>query len=201
MRVYHRPGAGRPIRVLWTLEEARLPYELEVLSSEEAKAEHLARHPLGRVPVLETDGATIFESSAICLHVAELAPAAELIASSGTLERALTYQWIFFAMTEIEPPALEVFRARQAEAGGTESAERRVGRALAAVESALSDRDYILGDRFSVADVVLGEVTRMTGRLGIAEAGPNLGAWFDRLEGRPARRRATAKIAAAGPPA
>jgi glutathione S-transferase len=184
------------VRVLWTLEEAGLPYELEVISSEEAKAEHRARHPLGRVPVLETDGATIFESSAICLHVAELAPAAELIAPSGTVERALTYQWIFFAMTEIEPPALEVYRARQAEAGGTEAAERRVGRALDAVETALSGRDYILGERFSVADVVLGEVSRMTGRLGVAEPGANLGAWFDRLEQRPARQRATAKIAA-----
>jgi glutathione S-transferase len=199
MRVYHRPGAGRPIRVLWALEEAGLDYELVVLSSEEAKAEHRSRHPLGRVPVLEgDDGNTVFESSAICLHVAELAPAAELIAPSGTLERALAYQWIFFAMTEIEPPALEVYRARQAEAGDTEAAERRVQRALAAVDAALTDRDYILGERFSVADVVLGEVTGMTGRLGLglAEPGPNLRAYLARLAERPARQRATAKIAA-----
>lgn len=101
-------------------------------------------------------------------------------------------------MTEIEPPALEVYRARQAEAGGAEAAERRVGRALAAVETALTDRDYILGERFSIADVVLGEVTRMTGRLGVAEPGANLTAWFDRLEQRPARQRAVAKIAAVG---
>lgn len=183
--------------MLWALEEAGLSYELVVLSSEEAKAEHRSRHPLGRVPVLEDDdGNVVFESSAICLHVAELAPAAELIAPTGTLERALAYQWIFYAMTEIEPPALEVYRARQAEGESAEATERRVGRALAAVDDALANRNYILGERFSVADVVLGEVTGMTGRLGLAEPGPNLRGYLARLAERPARQRATAKIAA-----
>src|SRR5580692_5026507 len=103
MRVYHRPGAGRPVRALWALEEAGIPYQLEVVSKEgESGERHRTRHPLGRVPVLETDdGRLLFESSAICLYAAELAPGAELIAADGSLERALAYQWIFFAMTEI----------------------------------------------------------------------------------------------------
>jgi glutathione S-transferase len=81
MRVYHRPGAGRPIRALWALEEAGIPYELATVSAEGDHAErHRARHPLGRVPVLEQeDGRTVFESSAICLRAAELAPDADLI--------------------------------------------------------------------------------------------------------------------------
>jgi glutathione S-transferase len=203
MRVYHRPGAGRPVRALWALEEAGIPYELEIVSKEGKSGErHLARHPLGRVPVLEEDdGRTFFESSAICLHAAELAPGANLIAAAGTFERALTYQWIFFVMTEIEPQAITAMRARARDEGENESALRAVGRGLDAVETALAGRDHILGEGFSVADIVVSEVTRMTGRLEVGEPGPNLVAYFERVAARPARERAVARIDAAGKPA
>jgi glutathione S-transferase len=150
MRVYHRPGAGRPVRALWALEEAGIPYELETVSSEGESAErHRARHPLGRVPVLEEDdGRTIFESSAICLRAAELAPDAGLIAAAGTFERALTYQWIFFVMTEIEPPAIAARRSRRVDEKEDESSLKRVTRGLEAVEAEMVDREYILGECF-----------------------------------------------------
>jgi glutathione S-transferase len=200
MRVYHRPGAGRPVRALWALEEAGIPYELEIVSKEgESGERHRARHPLGRVPVLATDdGRLLFESSAICLYAAELAPEADLIAADGSLERALAYQWIFFAMTEIEPPAITAMRARAGGEGENESALRAVGRGLEAVEAALADRDHILGESFSVADVVVSEVTKMTGRLEVGEPGRNLLAYFERVATRPARERAVARIDAAG---
>jgi glutathione S-transferase len=200
MRVYHRPGAGRPVRALWALEEAGIPYELEIVSKEGERGErHRARHPLGRVPVLETDdGRLVFESSAICLYAAELAPEADLIAADGSLERALAYQWIFFVMTEIEPPAITAMRARAGGEGENESALRAVGRGLDAVETALADRDHILGESFSVADIVVSEVTKMTGRLEVGEPGPNLFAYFERVAARPARERAVARIDDAG---
>jgi glutathione S-transferase len=203
MRVYHRPGAGRPVRALWALEEAGIPYELEIASKEgESGERHRARHPLGRVPVLEADdGRLVFESSAICLYAAELAPEADLIAGDGSLERALAYQWIFFAMTEIEPPAITVARGRRAGEGENESALRAVARGLEAVEAALAGRHHILGESFSVADIVVSEVTRMTGRLEVGEPGPNLLAYFERVGDRPARERAVAMIDAVGKPA
>jgi glutathione S-transferase len=152
------------------------------------------------VPVLEEeDGRTVFESSAICLRAAELAPDADLIPAAGTFERALTYQWMFFVMTEIEPPAIAARRARQADGEEDGSALKRVGRGLEAVEAALVDRDYILGESFSIADIVVSEVTLMTSRLRVGEPGPNLVAYFERLAVRPARERAVAKIAAAKP--
>ena len=110
MRIFHREYAGRPIRVAWTLEELGEPYELTTMTREEGKgAEHLARHPLGRVPVLEDGEGTLFESAAICLHLADLHPEAGLIPSLGSHERALVYvngaldrvagegAWAFFA--------------------------------------------------------------------------------------------------------
>ena len=80
LRVYHREYAGRPIRALWTLEEIGAPYELTLMNWEEGSGEeHRARHPLGRVPVLEDDEGYVFESTAICLHLADLHPQAELL--------------------------------------------------------------------------------------------------------------------------
>jgi glutathione S-transferase len=191
MRLYHRDDAGRPIRVVWTLEECGASYQLERLSSEEgASAEHRARHPLGRVPVLETDDATLFESTALCLHVAELYPAAGLIPASGTSERALVYQWLFFAMTELEPRMIETYRLRPAAPALADAAAERCAAALDAVEQALDGGVYLLGESFSVADIVAGEVVRMVGVLGAAQLGPNAQAYVGRLRERPARKRA-----------
>jgi glutathione S-transferase len=201
MRLFHRPGAGRPVRAVWALEEAGLDYELEVVSAEGESAErHSARHPLGRVPVLEeNDGRTIFESSAICLRAAELAPAGDLIPAAATFERALAYQWIFFVMTEVEPPAIAARRSRRVDDKEDEPALKRVGGGLEAVEATLADREYILGSSFSVADIVVSEVTFMTQRLEVGEPGPNLIAYFERLASRPARQRAVAAIDATEP--
>jgi hypothetical protein len=66
LRVYHRVGAGRPIRVVWALEEVGADYELVMITPEEGRSqEHLARHPLGRVPVLEDEHGPMFESTAL----------------------------------------------------------------------------------------------------------------------------------------
>jgi glutathione S-transferase len=192
MRLYHRDDAGRPIRVVWTLEEAGASYQLERLSLEEgASAEHRARHPLGRVPVLETDDAMLFESTALCLHVAELYLDAGLIPASGTPERALVYQWLFFAMTELEPRMIETYRLRPDAPALADAARERCAAALEAVERRLDGREYLLGESFSVADIVAGEVVRVVGVLGAAELGPNAEAYVERLRRRPARRRAT----------
>ena len=108
MRIYHREHAGRPIRVAWMLEELGEPYEIAMMTREEAKGEeHRARHPLGRVPVLEDEEGFVFESAAICLHLADLHPDAGLAPAPGTHERALLYQWTIFAPAELEPPLIE----------------------------------------------------------------------------------------------
>jgi glutathione S-transferase len=197
MRIYHRVGAGRPLRALWALEETELPYDLTILSAEEAKEpEHLARHPLGRVPVLETDdGTMLFESTALCLHIADLGHEAGLIGAPGSVERALATQWMIFAMTEIEPPLIATYRLRDSHGELAEAAVSRCNTALAVLDRALDGHDYLVADRFSIADIVAGEVVRSPSRLGVELQGANLIAYLDRLEQRPARQRAAAKIA------
>jgi glutathione S-transferase len=96
----------RSNRVLWLLEEIGQPYELTRILPEQRRSEaHLARHPLGRVPAVELDDGTVmFESAAICLQLADLAPEAGLLAPSVSAMRALAYQWTLFGMTELEAP-------------------------------------------------------------------------------------------------
>ena len=72
------------------------------------------RHPLGRVPVLEDEQGPMFESTALVFHVAELYPEAGLLPPPATHERAVVQGWSIFAMTEVEAPAIESYRHREA---------------------------------------------------------------------------------------
>ena len=189
MRLYHVPGT-RSSRVLWLLEEIGAPYELTVMTREERQTpEHLRRHPLGRVPVLEDDDGFVFESAALCLHLADLHPDAQLIAPLGTHERALAYQWTVFAMTELEPAIIEVRRSDDDPARAEAGAERFQA-AARAVERALEGHDYLVGDRFSVADLVSGAVLVFGKSAGLTDNLPNITGYLTRLEARPARIRA-----------
>jgi len=195
MLIYHRHGAGRPIRVIWTLEELDASYDLAIMTPEEAAAdEHQSRHPLSRVPVLEDETGTIFESSAICLHVAELNPAAELIPVAGTYSRALVYQWTFFAMTEIEAAAVECARRREAFPELADIAAERARRAVGVVEDALAASEYLTGDRFSVADIITSEVVRIAVRVKAVESQGRIAQYLASMEARPARQRAVAML-------
>src|ERR1700761_4905900 len=106
MRLFHVPGS-RSSRVLWTLEEIGRPYELVTLEWDERKGdEHRRRHPLGKVPAFEfDDGQVLFESLAICLQLADVAPDAGLLPALGTPARGRAYQWGTFAIAELEKVA------------------------------------------------------------------------------------------------
>jgi glutathione S-transferase len=164
LRVLNRPGAGRPIRVIWALEEAGADYEVVWLDRDAmTEPEHLARQPLGRVPVLEQDGETIFESLAIMFHVADAFPEAGLLADKGTVDRGRAYQWGIFSMTEIEPPMIDAYRYREGNPDLGQAARKRLDAALAAVEAQAARGPYILGESFTIADVALGGVVETVG--------------------------------------
>jgi glutathione S-transferase len=196
LRVFHRERAGRPLRIVWTLEEANVPYELVVMTREESGGEqHLTRHPLGRVPVLEDDDGFVFESAAVCLHVADLHPEAGLVPPVGSHDRALVYQWACFAPAELEPPLFEAWLQAERDPERAARARRRFGAAMDAVDQALGDADYLVGRRFTVADVLVGTALLFTARAGIAEdVPPRLQQYLGRLGERPAFQRAAARI-------
>ena len=193
MRVYHRDHAGRPIRAAWTLEEAGVPYEVVKMSYEEGKGEeHLARHPLGRVPVLEDDsGRLLFESAAICLQIADTNPQAGLIPAPGTYERGLVYQWAVFGPAELEPPVIETAMYADSDPERSAKGQARFEKGVAAVSDALGENEFLVGGTFTVADVMVGSALRFTARIGRPELlTDSLTAYVGRLAERPALKRA-----------
>src|SRR4051812_9205117 len=162
MRLHHQPRS-RSTRVLWLLEEIGEPFDLTVMPREAKQTpEYLALHPLGRAPAVETEEGPLFESSALILHIADLHPEAGLLAPVGSYSRGLQYQWCFFGMTEIESALMEIARQVWSEGEPIEevvdAATARFLKATGVVADALGDREYLVDDRFSVADIVVGSV-------------------------------------------
>jgi glutathione S-transferase len=142
----------------------------------------------------------VFESAALCLHLADRHPEAGLIAEPGSYERALQYQWSFFAMTELEAPLMDVARQLWKDSGEpnaeiVEAARARFARGVEVVEAALADGDYLVGDRFSVADILVGGVLSFARASETAELPPGIVPYLDGLESRPARMRAYTRTA------
>lgn len=192
MHIYHREHAGRPIRVAWTLEELGVPYGMTTLSREESKGEeHRARHPLGRVPVLELEGEHLFESAAICMHLADLHPQAGLAPEPGTPERGRFYQWCVYTPAELEPPLIEAAFMQRSEPERAAAGRARFEAAALAVSDELGGGEFLVGEGFTVADVLAGSALAWTIRAGFPEAIPaNLRDYVERLGGRPAYKRA-----------
>ena len=195
MRVIHREHAGRPIRVAWTLEELGEPYEVTTMTREESRSEeHLARHPLGRVPVLEHDEGFVFESAAICLHLADLYPEAGLVPELGTHDRALVYQWAVFSPAEIEPPLVEAAMYWQKDPERAGLARGRFDASTRAVAGALDGNEFLVGGHFTVADVLIGSALSWPARVGFADMLPDsIKEYVERLSQRPAYQRADAR--------
>ena len=192
LKVFHREYAGRPIRVVWTLEELGQSYELEAMTYEQGTSEeHRARHPLLRVPVLEDDEGYVFESAAICLHLADLDPESRLTAPPGTHERALVYQWSIFAPSELEPPLIEAAIFNDADPERARKAQKRFANAAEAVAQSLDGREFLVGGRFTVADVLVGTALAFTSRAGFPEVlTPTLKDYVAGLQERPAYQAA-----------
>jgi len=203
MRVYHREYTGRPLRVVWTLEELGQPYEFEVMTHEQGQSEeHLARHPLGRVPVLEDDDGFVFESAAICMHVADLYPEGAMMPPVGTHDRALAYQWAVFAPSEIEPPVVEAAIYNTSDPERAAKAKERFSLRVAAVEGALDGREYLVGDHLTVADVMVSTALNFTARAGFPELlPPALKEYVAGLQERPAFQRARERVSQLPAPA
>jgi glutathione S-transferase len=147
------------------------------------------------VPVLVDGPLVLLESGAIVQYLLETYGHGRLEPDRGSPERAKFLQWIHFAEATLTPPLAALLRherGRQPEepgaAGGHEAA-RRAKAALAVVEDALQDREWLTGE-FSAADVMMGYGLALAKRLRLTDELPNIKAYVARCEARPAFRRA-----------
>lgn len=200
MKLYHAKGS-RSLRPRWLLEELGVPYEvarLDMAAREHKSEAYLRVHPMGQVPALVDEEGSLFESAALCMHLADLHPEKGLAPVPGTFERGLYYQWILFGVTGLDPTLLEIFLARNYYpedamwAARAEKARERLPAQLAALEGALHGREWLLGERFTAADVVVGSLLLWADRMGVLEGHPVLQDYVARCKARPALGRAAA---------
>jgi glutathione S-transferase len=138
----------------------------------------------------------MFESAAICLYLADRFPEKKLAPAPGSPERAAYYQWAVYAMATLEPPMVQYFLHTRIlpedkrSAAVVEESKKKFGEIARVLTRALSGKEFILGDQFSAADVLIGSMLVWAKPLGLLEEQPVLGAYTARIEARPAYQRA-----------
>ena len=182
---------GRIVR--WMLEEVGQPYRTEVLGyADSMKAPaYLAINPMGKVPAITHGDVVVTEAAAICAYLADAFPQAGLAPPLGDRRRGPYFRWMFFAAGPLESAVtdkrfgIEVSGDMKRMAGYGDFAD-----AVNGAEQALKAGDYILGDRFSAADVYFGSAIGFFLQFGSIEPRPAFVTYSERLQNRPAAIRA-----------
>ena len=198
------------------LEEIGAPYELLLVdrtNNAHKSPEYLKLNPTGRIPVLidSNDGANagtdagemvLFETAAICLHLADRHPDAKLAPPLATAERAQFYKWLIYLTNTLQTELITYFypdRLSDDEAGADairRHAELRVGGMLDILDAHLgaAGGPWILGSVYTAADPFLFMLSRWTrGMAKPARTYPHLGPFLEAMAARPAVQRALAQ--------
>ena len=193
LKLHFAPNS-RAGRIVWLLEELGLDYELNKMAfhPKDLKSdEHRARHPLGRVPVLDDGDVSIWESGAIVEYILERHKNGGLKPAVSDATWPMYQQWFHYCEGMVMPPINTIVvqtillpeDRRDATALG--QAQRLLTKALAPVNEALEGKDYLIGD-FSGADVMLGHACFMANRMGcVPDEMENLKAYVARITARP----------------
>ena len=182
---------GRIVR--WMLEEVGQPYRTQLMDYETTLKgpEYLAINPMGKVPAIKHGDTVVTECAAICTYLADAFPQAGLAPPPGDKRRGTYLRWIFFAAGCVEPAIW--FKALNYDP--PEERRRMIGfgsmsEVLNALEGAVSNGDYILGDTFSAADVYVGSQIGWGTQFGTLEKRPAFMSYLGRVIDRPAAVRA-----------
>jgi glutathione S-transferase len=192
-------GLVRDLRVRWALEEAGIDYDERLIGPDDQQSPaYRAWQPFGQVPAIEDGGVVLFESGAIVLHVAERCPALLPVEAPA---RARVKTWMFAALNSVEPPIM-MLNVIDMQADGEGASLRPkvvalVEQRLDALAAFLGDREQLVGDAFSAADLLMASVLRILRTTDLVAKRPALDAYRRRAEDRPAFGRAlSAQLAA-----
>jgi glutathione S-transferase len=190
--LYTNPQSrGRVVR--WMLEEIGEPYKVEVVdyASTMKGPAYLAINPMGKVPALRHGDAVVTETAAICAYLADAFPQAQLAPPPTDRLRASYYRWLFFAAGPFEAAASNKVlgfvvppeRERMMGYGN-------FGKVVDTLEAAVSSADYLVGNRFSAADLYVGAQIGFGMMFGTLERRPAFERYWQRMSARPAYARA-----------
>ena len=195
---YHAPNT-RSFTIRWLFEElGSPPHELRVLNMK--KAEHkapafLALNPMGKVPTLVHGGTVVTEAAAIALYLADLFPEPGLAPKIGDLSRGTYLRWIVFNQAAVEP-AIGDYAMKREQGPEAMLPYGTYETTINTLAGALANGPYILGDKFSAADVVVGSGVRWMLMFKLLPERSEFTSYAARLAARPALQRAVAADAA-----
>lgn len=190
---YHNPRS-RAQMVHWMLEEAGAPYRIVPIDFE--KGEHktpsfLALNPMGKLPTIVHRDTVVTETAAIIAYLADTFPQAGLAPAVSDPSRGTYYRWLFFGAGCFEPALLDEMMKRPAPPQKTAVGWGSYGEVVSTLKTALAEGPYLLGDKFSAADVYVGSEIRwamMFGAPGL-KGEKTFDDYVTRLNARPALQR------------
>jgi glutathione S-transferase len=191
LTLYHSP-ASRSSRFLWLLEEIGEPYEVEYVTIRRQDGsgarDERNPHPDKKVPALVHDGRLVTESAAICLYLSDAFPRAKVGPPVGDAKRGDYLTWLAYYAGVLEPVLVAKAKGETERDPGAKDAFDAMASRL---RSALDPGPYLLGERFSTADVLVASAFQWGGKL--MPQGSAFDAYVRRIESRPALERALKK--------
>jgi glutathione S-transferase len=198
LTLYHAVPSRSSI-ARWMLEELGEPYDIHLLSlkaGDNRAPDYLAVNPMGKVPALRHGNALVTEASAICCYLADEFPQARLNVPVGDARRGPYLKWLFFGPSCIEPAITERAFPRKEPPSRSTLGFGDFETVMNTLTKATADAaPYLMGEHFTAADVVIGSGLRWGMLFKLIPERPEFVAYVNRLNERPALKRATEKDA------
>ncbi len=200
LTLYYHPFT-RSERVLWLLEELGLTYQLKTIAlfkGEHKQKAYLAIHPLGKIPALDIDGTILYESTAICMYLTERFSNNVLQPNLTSPLRGIYLQWISFCSATLEPAIIEQMREKKANASKMNVVSMGpmltpFTDTMTLLESLFTQQDYLLGEKFSTADLITAALLNLADGDSLLAEYPVAKNWLEKIKQRPAFIRAYTK--------
>lgn len=201
IKVFGHPASTYTRKVLCTLHEIGAPFELvfvDLNSGEHTRPGHLTRQPFGRVPTIDDDGFTLYESRAIIRYLNDQYGGALVpsdVRACAEMDQWVDVEYAYFADAALKPILQHVFRMQQEEPA-LKAAIALVEHTLDVLDARLANAPYLAGDRFTLADVVylpdLEYLLATPNGAAISDR-PNVASWWARCSERASWRQATGR--------
>jgi glutathione S-transferase len=194
LTLYHAAPSRSSI-VHWMLEELGEPFKLEVLSlkaGDQHKPDFLAVNPMGKVPALKDGDVVVTEVAAICCYLADTYPKAKLAPPIGDKRRGEYLKWLLYGPSCLEPAMIDKALGRPPAPRST-AGWADYDTVIEVLRNGVSGREYLLGEQFSAADVVIGSGLRWGMLFKMIPELPEFTTYVGRLKARPAMQRQLAK--------
>jgi len=191
MKLFWAPQT-RSMRAIWMLEEVGVDYDMELVNipadDRKDSGEFLAASPMGKVPAIVDGDAAMSESAAICIYLADRYGEGDLAPAVDDALRGKFLYWTIYTPAVIEPAMSEKFNNIEPNRGRSGWGDFDL--MISIFDEGLTNKEWILGDRFSAADVMLGSSAVFLRQFDMLPDTRNIGDYADRCQARPAFQKA-----------